>query len=388
MHLRLRREGASTVAKAKAKAKAAASYKLLAHPPPHSLSVLPALPLLPPLSSPPIPSISPCILPKAQRNMWGSTQVSWRALVAVLFVSLNAQVHTAIVAAGRAFSSNPPTYQQIQNLTQQLVAERSRSAEYERKARQFEKKLEEKELCFLQAQRQIDQLKGNVATIKRQIAAMKRPFRLYKQAYDDGLTADSEVYDGFNYGTASERSQKSQTVKKAVGDILSGAGGSKFKAAEIIAKILKHPKLELAVQRCEDPKEQDLKDTIIKELLASLANLKHSRANSEKWHAYKYILHAVIPAQCPHPDRCLHHSLVAPLIVPLLAPLVAPALSPLLIQRFLFPHATHCGTLCTHRALSSTFRLLTYRLWRTAQEPMADILVLDRGKETGSPNMP
>ena len=92
-------------------------------------------------------------------------------------------------------------------------------------------------------------------------------------------------------------------MKKAVGTILSGAGGSKYKAAEIITKILKHPKLAAAVEDTVDPAEREIRDTIITELLSSLKKLKFARGNSGKWHAYNYILHAIVPSECEHPDK-------------------------------------------------------------------------------------
>ena len=87
------------------------------------------------------------------------------------------------------------------------------------------------------------------------------------------------MYDGFRYGTVAEREKKSETVTKAVCTVLSGAGGSRLTAAEIIAKILRHPKLADAIEDTEDPSKKELKDYIIKQLLVSLAQLKRIRAN-------------------------------------------------------------------------------------------------------------
>jgi hypothetical protein len=61
------------------------------------------------------------------------------------------------------------------------------------------------------------------------------------------------------YGANSERTTKSKTVKAAVTKILSGAGGSKYKAAEIISKILKHPKIVEATEDTCDEKERETK---------------------------------------------------------------------------------------------------------------------------------
>jgi hypothetical protein len=84
--------------------------------------------------------------------------------------------------------------------------------------------------------------------------------------------------------------------------ILSAAGGSRHKAAEIIHKILKHPKLVGAIEEDGTKQDRETRDAVVTELLQSLAKLKHSPKNSEKWHAYNYILHAVVPAQYKHPE--------------------------------------------------------------------------------------
>jgi hypothetical protein len=226
------------------------------------------------------------------------------ALVTVLLVSINLALRVAIAGTARSYLANPPTYQQIQSLSHELAEERKKSASYERQVRTYQEKIKWQDFDLQQAQRQIDKLEMRVSKLKSAVGGLRRPFNLHEKAFEKGLSSASLVYDGYQFGTPSERSQKSQAVRRAVGGILSAAGGSKFKAAEIIAKILKHPKLEDALDDDgSSPAEKDIQDTIVAERLKSLAKLKHCRANSEKWHAYNYILHAVVPAQCKHPDR-------------------------------------------------------------------------------------
>jgi hypothetical protein len=58
-----------------------------------------------------------------------------------------------------------------------------------------------------------------------------------------------------------------------------------------------------AIEEDGTKQDRETRDAVVTELLQSLAKLKHSSPkNSEKWHAYNYILHAVVPAQYKHPE--------------------------------------------------------------------------------------
>ena len=206
------------------------------------------------------------------------------------------------ISIGNAYRSNRPTYSQMQSLAAELEVERKVNAAQARQLHAAEQKLIWKEYELMQAQRQINKLNEQISGLRRRIGALQRPFVLSQQAYEDGLAEPSVSYDGFRHGTPSERSAKSQAVRKTVTTILSAAGGSRYKAAEIIHKILKHPKLVDAIEEDGTKQDRETRDAVVTELLQSLAKLKHSPKNSEKWHAYNYILHAVVPAQYKHPE--------------------------------------------------------------------------------------
>jgi hypothetical protein len=130
------------------------------------------------------------------------------------------------MSAGRAYASNPPTYQQMQTLTLELEAERKQNAANVRLIRQYETKIKWQEFELRQAQRQIDKLKLEVSGLKKKVAGLFGRLSIHVDAYSDGLNPESSVYDGFRYGTVAERKRKSETVTKAVCTILSGAGGN------------------------------------------------------------------------------------------------------------------------------------------------------------------
>ena len=107
--------------------------------------------------------------------------------------------------------------------------------------------------------------------------------------------------EGFDKGEAG-RQRRSRAAADAVRVILSHADGDGAKASDIMESVLKHKGLKLALDAATgDATEREVKDDIIRELVQSLMDLKRQGRGSDKWHAYHYILDAIVPADCKHP---------------------------------------------------------------------------------------
>ena len=118
----------------------------------------------------------------------------------------------------------------------------------------------------------------------------------------EGFTKTGNVYTGDNAG----RNHKHLGAKSIVSKIMLASEGSRDKAEDIIEAVLNHHAIKLiAADRFitrDTSADAETEDAILGELVGAIKSLKCSANGSANWRAYQCVLHALVPAEYPHPS--------------------------------------------------------------------------------------